>query len=320
MAKVGRKLSQQEIENIKNYGDKIRTIESFMDIIRQSIGMYAGGRGNKGFKTIIREIVQNAIDQMNKPGGTCTHVIISYDERTFMTIVEDNGWGIPFDKMVDIYTVDHTGSNYDKELFEYSSGTNGVGAKLTAALSRSFSVESYRLGEAMRMELVDGEVQKGFPKHIENKENKQGTKITFIPNQTDDHLHLGLVSMTCMDVLEMLRLLLMVSKIGTTIIFNGISIDGRAIHETLVNEDGIIADLILRTDAPATKPITAFLDTGEFRCEFGFTYDLNDILGQESINAFANFCPVSDGIHIKAFLDAVTRFFCTYMSYKYRRI
>ena len=68
-----------------------------------------------------------------KDSSPCTKVIVSYDERNNLTIVEDDR-GIPFDDMI-VYTEQHTGSNYIKKEGEYSSGAHGVGSKVTNALS-----------------------------------------------------------------------------------------------------------------------------------------------------------------------------------------
>ena len=53
-------------ENIKNYDKKIVTITEFAKAVRMSPSMYIGYIGNKGFINMIREILQNGLDQIEK--------------------------------------------------------------------------------------------------------------------------------------------------------------------------------------------------------------------------------------------------------------
>ena len=151
-----KQLSQEMIENIKNYSEEITTLEDFVAGVRQNIGMYIGSKGNQGFINMIREIVQNGLDELMKKSSPCDRIIVSFDERTNFVIVEDNGRGVPFQDMLRVFQDQHTSSNYKKKKGEYSSGLHGVGAKVTNALSQKFIVESYILGEARRLEFDEG--------------------------------------------------------------------------------------------------------------------------------------------------------------------
>lgn len=88
-------LTQEQIDNIQNYGNEIKSLKDFVESVRKLPGMYIGPIGNKGFINMIREIFQNSYDEMNKDSSPCDSVIISFDERTFTIIIEDNGRGIP---------------------------------------------------------------------------------------------------------------------------------------------------------------------------------------------------------------------------------
>ena len=134
-------LSTEMIENINEYSNRISTLEDFVKAVRQMPGYHCGAIGNKGFLNLIREIFQNSIDQVTDPSSPGTFVELTYDEKTLIVTVEDNGLGIPFDDMIRIFTKENTSKNYKKNLFEYSSGLHGVGAKVTNALSDWFSVE-----------------------------------------------------------------------------------------------------------------------------------------------------------------------------------
>lgn len=119
-------LTQEQIESIQNYGDQIKTLKDFVEAVRKRPGMYIGYLGNKGFINMIREIFQNSYDELNRDNSPCDSVIVSFDERTFTVIIEDNGRGIPFGHMIRIFQNQHTSTNYEKKKGEYASGLHGV--------------------------------------------------------------------------------------------------------------------------------------------------------------------------------------------------
>lgn len=308
MAKKEQKLTKQMIENINSYSDEIITLEDFVEEVRENIGMYIGDKGNTGFINIIREILQNSIDEMLKASSPCQMVILSYDENTRTVIVQDDGRGIPFTDLVRIYTSQHTGSNYNKKKGEYSSGKHGVGAKVTNALAEEMIVKSHILGEGRKIRFCNGHVSKEGIEVIKNPEIYQGTIVEFRPWKG-----LGETTITAEDVLELVQLLLPLTNIGNTIIFNAVKRNGTTIQETLVNQDGIITDLIRKTTSPLIAPIMMHKDNGTMKADIALTFDSNDFK-MEEVTTYGNFCPTTDGTHLKGFLDGLTKFFCQYMN------
>ena len=134
MAKV--KLTKEQMEQIDSYSQSIKTLDGLVKQVRKRPGMYIGPVGNAGYLNMIREIFQNSIDQLVDKNSPCTWIKISMNEKTKIVTVEDNGLGIPFPDMIRIFTERHTSRNFEKKPGEYSSGLNGVGAKVTNALSK----------------------------------------------------------------------------------------------------------------------------------------------------------------------------------------
>lgn len=296
------------IENIKNYADSIKTIAEFVDAVRQNPGQFIGYLRNKGFINMIREILQNSIDELVKNDSPCTNIKVTYDERTHQVIIEDNGRGLPFGHIIRILTSQNTSSNYVKKEGEFSSGLHGVGSKVTNALSDVFIVDSYILGDARHIEFYDGKPWDKGEVKIPNP-GKQGTVIMFHPS----YEIMGEITTTCADVLGLIKRLLPLIKIGAVIEFNGVLKDGKIINETMVNQDGIITDLILKTAKPLIKPIIMQLETGIMKADIAFTYDTSD-LTSEDINSFSNFCPTIAGTHLDGFIDGLCNFFRNYMN------
>lgn len=308
------KLTQEQIQNIENYANEIKTLKDFVEAVRLRPGMYIGYLGDKGFINMIREIFQNAYDELNRDSSPCDCVIISFDERTFTVIIEDNGRGIPFGHIIRIFQNQHTSTNYEKKKGDYSSGLHGVGSKVTNALSSFFKIESFNsiTNEARVVEFKDGYPWDKGEKKVPNPENKQGTRITFIP----DTKVLGNLTVTWKDIYQLVDMLMPLSKRGSKCIFNAIDINGKKHSETIINEDGIFSFIVKMTPHPLIMPISIFKDTGFMKADIMFTYDAGD-MDNEALMAFSNSCPTVGGYHIDGFKDGIAYFFTNYMNKVY---
>ena len=305
------KLTQDQIDNIQNYGNEIKSLKDFVESVRKLPGMYIGPIGNKGFINMVREIFQNAYDELNRDSSPCDSVVISFDERTFTVIIEDNGRGIPFGHIIRIFQNQHTSSNYEKKKGEYSSGRHGVGAKVTNALSTFFKIESYNsiLGEGRVVEFRDGYPWDKGEVKIPNPDNKQGTVITFTPDMSV----LGQLTVTWQEVFQLIDMLMPLSKRGSTAYFNAIDIKGKTHNEVIHNNDGMFTYIVKMTQHPLIMPIPLFKDSGIMKMDIMFTYDANE-MDEESILAFSNSCPTTAGTHIEGFKEGVAYFFTNYMN------
>lgn len=306
--------TEEQIYNIKNYGNEIQTLKDFVEAVRKRPGMYIGYLGDKGYINMVREIFQNAYDELNRDSSPCDCVIISFDERTFTTIIEDNGRGIPFGHIIRIFHSQHTSSNYEKKKGEYASGLHGVGAKVVNALSEFFKIESYNaiVGEGRIVEFRNGHPWDKGEKSIPNPNNKQGTVITFTP----DMKVLGQLTVSWKDIYNLVSMLMPLSNKGSKCIFNAIDSEGKSHREEIINEDGIFSFIVKMTSHPLIMPISLFKDTGIMRMDIMFTYDATD-MNDENIMSFSNSCPTVGGYHIDGFKDGIAYFFTNYMNKVY---
>ena len=174
---------------IENYGVKdIKTLEG-IEAIRLRPGMYIGSVGPAGVQHITLEIISNSVDEYLN--GHCTLCQIKVGTDGSIKI-QDNGRGVPFGKaedgsetLVNVYTKLHTGAKFDssgKTGYNTSGGMNGVGAKATNALSKSFVVTSTRDGKQAIAKFEKGEL-------ISYNENTvrdltSGTTVQFTPDET----------------------------------------------------------------------------------------------------------------------------------------
>ena len=307
-------LSQQQIDNIKNYKNQIVTLKDFVAAVRKRPTMYIGYIGNLGYIRAIREVLQNAIDEICRKDSCGNTAAVTYYEGNRQTIVEDNGRGIPFGHIIRIFSAQHTSSNYEKQLFDYTSGTNGVGSKVTMALSKMFVVESYILGQARRVEFNDGTPWDKGELVIPNNNNRQGTMVSFTPSIET----LGNITITCEDVLNLIKVLIPMTPIGTSITFKGVKLDGTEIVDRVTNEDGLMGVMIAICQKPMIDPIMFKDDTGKMRAEVILDWDASAVETgvDESVVSYANFCPTNsaESSHAKGFSAGLKEFFVGYMN------
>lgn len=297
--------SKNKKQEILNYEKQFKELTDFKEIVRQMPGMYIGALGNKGVINMYREILQNAFDQFTK-SSFCDTIYVFFDEKNYIWSISDNGNGIPFEYIVKAFINQHLSTNYEKKLYDYSSGRHGVGAKVTNVLCEFFEVYSYILGEGKYVRFEEGLLVQE-PKSIKNPDNRQGTTIVFKPSS-----FMGNLTITYKDVLELIVNLFPLYKIGTKVIFECTTKEGKKITQTIQNKDGILTHLTNMSTKPLVSPIHIFNDTGVMRADIMFTFDINT--DEPNILSFANFTPVVAGTHIDAFLDAICKYFKDYMN------
>lgn len=168
------------------YNDQHIQTLSHMEHIRKRIGMYIG-RGNDGgdyddgIYIILKEIIDNSIDEYTMGFGK--RIDIQLDYETGKVTVRDYGRGIPLGKVVACVSTMNTGGKFSDESFQFSVGMNGVGTKAVNALSKSFEVRSYRNNET-----VEALFEKGNLISTKTSKSKtdipDGTLIAFVPDET----------------------------------------------------------------------------------------------------------------------------------------
>ena len=163
--------------------DVMEYIESDIDKIKMKTGMYISYVGEKGALHLAKEVIQNSIDECANPKSPAKNINIALDLLSDTISVEDDGRGIPEDKLpMDILcTRLNSGSKFTREQGGASSGENGVGLTAVNALSNSFKWESYRDGNVHTIEFENGEKIKDNKSKSKKKEH--GSIVSFSPSQ-----------------------------------------------------------------------------------------------------------------------------------------
>ncbi len=168
-------------KNVAYTDDQIKHLDP-LEHIRLRPGMYIGRLGNgsnqnDGIYVLLKEIIDNSIDEFIMGNGTRIDVEIKENRVK----VRDFGRGIPLNSVVECVSVINTGGKYDDDVFQFSIGMNGVGTKAVNALSSYFRVVSIRDGECTEVIFEKGKL-------ISNKKGKMkapqpnGTYFEFVPD------------------------------------------------------------------------------------------------------------------------------------------
>ena len=174
--------------NPSDYNDDSLIHLEDMEHIRLRPGMYIGKLGDgsshdDGIYVLIKEVIDNAIDEFSSGFGKRIDMHIDFAERRVS--IRDYGRGIPLGKMVEAVSRLNTGAKYDSKVFQKSVGLNGVGTKAVNALSSWFKVQSIREGKTRIAEFAEGKLTSDsgitdLP--ATDDAGETGTLVEFIPD------------------------------------------------------------------------------------------------------------------------------------------
>ena len=146
-------------------------------------GMYIGRLGDgshaeDGIYVLLKETIDNSIDEFNEGFGKRIEVDITDDTTC---AIRDYGRGIPLGSLVPAVSQLNTGGKYDTSVFTASVGLNGVGLKAVNALSERFVARSVRDGKMHEATFERGVLVNDV---YGDSEEENGTYIFFAPDPT----------------------------------------------------------------------------------------------------------------------------------------
>ena len=283
----------------------IEVIESQIEIVQKKPQLYIPDKKFAGAMHIVREIVDNAQDEVMNAGGV---VDVYYDEVTREVKVVDTGRGMPLEKLAELCEKLHSSGKFEnggKSAYENSSGINGVGVKLANFLSDYFRVTSTREGKSVTRFYENG----FFVKEKVDKVGKDehGTTVVFkLSNK-----HLGeLDKIKCKHIQKIIEEKTDCCE-GLVSKFHGITKDGKKIKEKYVGVG--IDDLMKKYMKPTSKIWEFEFSNKSSSYKMAFGYDSKETDGS-NLMGWTNFIYNKDGgAHVDAIVDTLYDVFKKYM-------
>ena len=166
-----------------------------LEPVRKRPGMYIGSTDTNGLHELVKEIIDNSVDEALAGYAKNVYIVIDRDEKI---MVIDDGRGIPVEPHPKVkksslevtMTMLHAGGKFGQGAYKVSGGLHGVGASAVNALSDWMRVEVRRGGKIYAQEYKRGKPQTKvdvvkntlIPNFIPT--SKTGTATFFLPDKS----------------------------------------------------------------------------------------------------------------------------------------
>jgi len=286
------------------YGaDQITVLEG-LEAVRKRPGMYIGPTDINGLHHMIRELVDNSVDEALAGYADTITVVIHTDNSVS---VGDNGRGIPVgtnkkhgkSALELAATVLHAGGKFGDGGYKVSAGLHGVGLSVVNALSDWMYIEVSQAGKVWRQDYKHG-VPQGKVRAVRDTD-RTGTFVRFLP----DISIFKEIDYTYKQLAQKFREMAYLTK-GMRIRF----IDERDDHETSFYFEGGIVSFVRHLnkekDVLHKPPFYVERTIDNVNVEIALQY--TDSYDRDSVYAFANNINNADGgAHLTGFRTALTR-------------
>ncbi len=293
---------------------QIQVLEG-LEPVRKRPGMYIGSTDVRGLHHLIKEVVDNSIDEAL--AGHAKNIWVTLHKDNYVTVADD-GRGIPVDihpksgvsALEVIMTTLHAGGKFGSDGYKVSSGLHGVGVSAVNALSDFVRVEVKRDGKTYFQEYEHG-VPKSAVGLVEKDAQlpfetafkwvaKTGTKTSYIADAS-------IFSTIVPEFEKVKRQLRQVAYLVAGIAFH--------LYDERTNEEqhfffqsgiaALIRQLNRNKNLVHPSPIYIHKSVNEIEVEVAIQY--NDGFN-ENVESFANVVPTTEGgTHVTGFRTALTR-------------
>ena len=298
-----------------DYGaEQIQVLEG-LEPVRKRPGMYIGSTDIRGLHHLIKEVVDNGMDEAL--AGHAKNITVILHKDNYITVTDD-GRGIPVEKhpkigkstLEVVLTILHAGGKFGEGGYKVSSGLHGVGVSAVNALSNYLRAEVRRDGKRYFQEFSAGKPKADVKEiTLDTKlpyetsygwKDKRGTMITFHADET-------ILSTIEPEFDRLERQLKQVAYLVAGIHFH--LYDERVNIERHFFFESGIATLIKHLNKNKSlihpDPILIRRSIDDIEVDVGIQY--NDTF-TENVESFANVVPTAEGgTHVTGFRIALTR-------------
>lgn len=295
--------------------DEFVQIEDEFEQIQKFMGMYMAETGENAALHMAKEIINNSLDELTNP--ECAFVDnkkidIIIDEASREYVIGDNGRGIPFDVLVPSVTKKHGSTKIGRTVNKYSAGQNGIGQKLTVALSDYFSIASHRGNEVKIVEFNNCDMTEHDIK--KTKKDDHGTIVKFIPSEK----YLGKLDIKSELVEDWVRRLSYLIPEGITMKFVGIkkgsegTVTKKYTHKSLSDNVEYLSPSLEFAPINLESDEITYVDKNneEFNMIMKVSFSYDKTVDGELVDAYCNYVHnVDGGYHVDACKRAICDFF-----------
>lgn len=317
---------------------KMFYIEDDIKKIQTKTNLYIQKYGPEGAFHLVREIIQNSIDEVIDPESNGSNIYISYDMENDKLVCEDDGRGFPeTDYSLDIFcTKNQSGSKFFRDQGGSSAGEFGVGLTVVNALSTQFTITSYREKEDYKHTILFEEGEKKDDQMISHPKEKlnHGSRITFIPSKKYLGKNTKIPYKDMVEWIEKMTYFIYGKKVKITVdIFKGLTlketykfkpkkfddlldkicIDKEYSDKCSFNGDNKIEEMVRRSFVDEK---TGKVKTKEEKMTKKIHLDVALRYTRESITYFDTYCNYTNTIDGGIHQSCVEKCFCNYMQNK----
>lgn len=291
------------------YGANNIKVLKGLEAVRKRPGMYIGGTGVDGLHHLVKELVDNAVDEAL--AGYCDKIAVTIHSDNSVT-VQDNGRGIPVGRHKTgksaaeiVFTVLHAGGKFDKGSYKVSGGLHGVGASVVNALSSKVDVQIAREGKLYELNFENQKSKEGIKEIGNSKET--GTKVTFWPDNK-------IFPVTEFDYNTMRKRYREFAFLNPTITI--VLTDERENKEEVFHYDGGLTEFVKYITNGSKQTIQDIVavsgESDDVMVDIAFTYTNSY---SETLNSFVNnITTPGHGTHVSGFKFALTKGVKDYLS------
>ena len=293
------------IKSNNNYDAKsVQTLEGLTPF-RKSPGMYIGATNEYGLHHIVKEIINNSVDEFLN--ADCTDIFVTLLKDGGI-VIEDNGRGFPHGMLDDTFSIlggcfgkEHTGGKFNNSGdsgYNTSGGMHGIGCKCAAALGIKTIAISHRDGIEEIVEFSQGKMIRQI---TDGKCDPalHGTKVIWYPDKE-------IFSETTVFNKEKIEkeLCQEYSFLNSGLRFHIID-EKTEYKKEYYSEKGIqdYLDFLNGDNEYILNPICLSAEDGNFSIELGIAYNSKY---SNTIKLYTNSIPQSKGTHLTGFKTAWT--------------
>lgn len=322
----------------------IHYTENDIEKVQNKTNWFLQKYGDLGVFHLYKEGAQNVIDEYEDPKcikflksigeGKKKRVLkTTYDKLTDKVTIEDSGRGIPEDdySVEVVCTKLQSGSKFQRDQGGKSSGEFGLGITIVNALSKEFSISTYRNNYYHTVRFENGKKVEEIKEPVKKTGKKHGTIISFISDPkylgAGSHLPIDVVkdwledmSYQVADGIEFVveewdgltlektttfkkkpfsELIMKFIPAGAKVGFGPLSLKGEGKHleeitQHIVDKKGVVKDKVVTMEK-------------DVNLEFAFVYDQGSM--ESDFISYCNFTKTDDGgVHIDAVEEALCRY------------